>query len=182
MRDAIALGRPPSDWRFLLTQLAPHMSNLEQFEAEFWDHFFDIGDSDADVRRKLAALRGFRGGQSGVLEPDVGMSFALLKPEQMQIVSQIIDCVQDKDSQLPFLQGAAGTGKTFIVRAVIAELAKRGKKCLVTGTTGIAAAQYRGGTTLHSLFKLGIDDARVADFRSNIGWAPVRQITFCRRI
>jgi hypothetical protein len=62
-----------------------------------------------------------------------------------------------------------GTGKTFMVRTVIAELARRGKKCLVTGTTDIAAAQYRGATTLDSLFKLGIDDARDADFRWNIG-------------
>jgi hypothetical protein len=36
-------------------------------------------------------------------------------------------------------------------------------------TTGIAAVQYPGGTSLHSLFRLGIDQQSQGGFRSNIG-------------
>jgi hypothetical protein len=43
------------------------------------------------------------------------------------------------------------------------------KKCLICGTTGIAAVQYSGGTTLHPLFRLGIDEQCLGGFRSNIG-------------
>jgi Cdc6-like AAA superfamily ATPase len=57
-----------------------------------------------------------------------------------------------------FLQGPAGTGKTFTVKALINTLESCFKKCLICGTTGIAAVQYPGGTTLHSLFHLGIDE------------------------
>jgi hypothetical protein len=44
-----------------------------------------------------------------------------------------------------------------------------GNKCVICGTTGIAAAQYPGGTTLHSLVRLGIDEGFAGSFRSNIG-------------
>jgi hypothetical protein len=40
---------------------------------------------------------------------------------------------------------------------------------LICGTTGIAAVQYPGGTTLHSLFRLGINEQSRGGFRSNIG-------------
>jgi hypothetical protein len=40
---------------------------------------------------------------------------------------------------------------------------------LICGTTGIAAVQYPGVTTLHSLFRLGIDEQSRGCFRSNIG-------------
>jgi ATP-dependent exoDNAse (exonuclease V) beta subunit len=56
-----------------------------------------------------------------------------------------------------FLEGAAGTGKTFTFAALVAVLRGEGQRCLICGTTGIAAVQYPGGCTLHSLFKLGID-------------------------
>jgi hypothetical protein len=43
------------------------------------------------------------------------------------------------------------------------------KKDLICGTTGIPAVQYSGGTTLHSLFHLVIDEQSRGGFRSNIG-------------
>jgi hypothetical protein len=67
------------------------------------------------------------------------------------------------------LHGSAGTGKTFIVKALINALQSHRKKCLICGTTGIAAVQYPGGTTLHSLFRLGIDEQSRGGFGSDIG-------------
>jgi hypothetical protein len=43
------------------------------------------------------------------------------------------------------------------------------EKCLICGTTGIAAVQYPGGKTFRPLFRLGIDEQSGVDFRSNIG-------------
>jgi hypothetical protein len=68
-----------------------------------------------------------------------------------------------------FLQGSAGTGKTFTVKALVNALQSHRKKCLICGTTSITAVQYPGGTTLHSLFRLGIDERSRGGFRSNIG-------------
>jgi hypothetical protein len=60
-------------------------------------------------------------------------------------------------------------GKTFTVKILINALHLRGKKCLICGATAIAAVQYPGGTTLRSLFHLGIDEHSTSGFRSNIG-------------
>jgi hypothetical protein len=40
---------------------------------------------------------------------------------------------------------------------------------LIYGITGIAAVQYPGGTTVHFLFRLGIDEQSRGGFRSNVG-------------
>jgi Cdc6-like AAA superfamily ATPase len=61
-----------------------------------------------------------------------------------------------KTNQVMILQGSAGTGKTFTDKTLIKALESTRKKCLICGTTGIAAVQYPGETTLHSLFHLGI--------------------------
>jgi DNA helicase HerA-like ATPase len=68
-----------------------------------------------------------------------------------------------------FHQGSTGTGKTFTVKALINALQSHRKKCLICGTTGIAAVQDPGGTIFHSLFRLGIDEQSRGVFCSNIG-------------
>jgi hypothetical protein len=93
----------------------------------------------------------------------------LLTPEQYYVASKIIEAVLHETRQLMFLHGSAGTGKTFTVKALISALQSHYKMCLIYGTTGIAAVQYSGGTTLHSLFLLGIDEQSRRCFRPNIG-------------
>lgn len=56
-----------------------------------------------------------------------------------------------KDDKLVFLTGAAGTGKSHLVRRLINSL----HNPIVLGTTGIAANNIKGDT-VHSFFKLGI--------------------------
>jgi hypothetical protein len=68
-----------------------------------------------------------------------------------------------------FLRGAAATGQTFTVKVLITALESSGKKCLICGTRGIAGAENRGGTTLYSPSRLGIDELLAGSFRSNIG-------------
>jgi ATP-dependent exoDNAse (exonuclease V) alpha subunit len=92
-----------------------------------------------------------------------------LIPEQQAVAMQIFCAVINDTNQLMFLQGTAGTGKTFTIKAVITALESYRKKCFIYRTTGIAAVQYPGGTTLHSLFHLGIDEQLSGGFRSNIG-------------
>jgi hypothetical protein len=92
-----------------------------------------------------------------------------LTPEQHSVASKIFKAVLHERQELFFLQGSAGTGKIFTVKALINALQSHRKKCLICGTTGVAAVQYPGGTALHSLFCLGIDEQSREDFRSNIG-------------
>jgi len=55
------------------------------------------------------------------------------------------------------LTGAGGTGKSFLVREVVARLEAKGRKVALTATTGIAAVLI-GGVTLMSLFRIFPDD------------------------
>lgn len=52
-----------------------------------------------------------------------------------------------------FLQGRAGTGKTFISEEVIRDLRDEGRGVVVVATSGIAAVNI-GGQTIHSLFQI----------------------------
>jgi hypothetical protein len=97
--------------------------------------------------------------------------FTILTEEQREIVKEIIASVLSDWDRLFFLRDSAGTGETFIVKAIGNELRRQGRKCLITAITGIAAVQYSRGTTLHSLVRLGNREASCGEFRSSIGRA-----------
>lgn len=48
-----------------------------------------------------------------------------------------------------FITGGAGTGKSFVLRAIINALRLQGRKLLITASTGVAARNI-GGKTIHS--------------------------------
>lgn len=55
------------------------------------------------------------------------------------------------------LTGEAGTGKSYLTKALFAFMNQRGVKVGITGTTGVGALQI-GGQTLHSFCGLGLAD------------------------
>jgi hypothetical protein len=177
LQEAIDLNRPASDIRFLLAQMVYYGASRESLEIRFCDHLADGEDTPDSVRRKtdlllhpfdMSSYDGLGDDQLSIYcDPDSHLS--LLTPEQHYVASKIIKAVLHETHQLMFLQDSAGTGKTFTVKALINALQSHHKKCLICGTTSIAAVQYPGGTTLHSLFRLGIDEQSRGDFRSNIG-------------
>lgn len=52
-----------------------------------------------------------------------------------------------------FITGKAGTGKTTLLRKIVAECRASGKNIAVTAPTGVAAKNAEG-KTLHTMFKL----------------------------
>lgn len=52
-----------------------------------------------------------------------------------------------------FLQGKAGTGKTFITKKIIKDLTEMGKKVVAIAPTGVAANNIKG-QTIHSLYQV----------------------------
>ena len=57
-----------------------------------------------------------------------------------------------------FLNGPAGTGKTFVYEALLASERQHGRIALATAASGIAALLLPGGTTAHSRFKIPVRD------------------------
>nr|XP_012563387.1 unnamed protein product [Hydra vulgaris] len=65
-------------------------------------------------------------------------------------------CVENQHSRLFFMDGPAGSGKTFTYNYLIAEMSSRGVKSATAAWTGIAATLLTNGSTLHGLFKLPV--------------------------
>lgn len=63
-----------------------------------------------------------------------------------------------KTGRSVFLTGAAGSGKTFVLREYIEYLKNLGADIGITASTGIAAT-HMGGITIHSWSGIGIRDS-----------------------
>lgn len=61
--------------------------------------------------------------------------------------------VADNAGSLSFLQGAGGTGKTFVENYLLAKTRREGKVALAVASSGIATILLQGGRTAHSRFK-----------------------------
>ena len=113
-------------------------------------------------------------------EPSINDNYDCTKLNDLQkyAVKKIYEkiCFNESiKSNLLFIQGRAGTGKTYTTNVLIKILRKKGYKVFATGTTGIAATQYENGTTCHSLFKLKIDQNNKGnEFKCNIGYGTHR--------
>jgi len=91
---------------------------------------------------------------------------AQLNPEQVSCFEEIIKAVEQYDchphgnrSSGFFLQGAAGTGKTFLYNCLCSYLRAEGKIVLCVASSGIAAQLLPGGRTAHSRFKIPLSNA-----------------------
>ena len=99
-------------------------------------------------------------------EETYNIMIAQLNPEQKNCFSEILNIVE-KYEQNPrgnhrsgfFLQGAAGTGKTFLYNCLCSYLRARGKIVLCVASSGIAAQLLPGGRTAHSRFKIPLSNA-----------------------
>lgn len=73
-----------------------------------------------------------------------------LTKEQRQAADRALN-----DAQSVFLSGAAGTGKSHLLRFIIQNLQRSNSKFGVCAPTGVAAINV-GGSTLHSFFGIGL--------------------------
>jgi hypothetical protein len=82
-------------------------------------------------------------------------------PEQLDAYNQIIKSIDDKRPEdacaIFFLNGAGGTGKTYLYRTLCHKLRSEGKIVLCVASSGIAALLLPGGRTAHSTFRIPID-------------------------
>jgi ATP-dependent exoDNAse (exonuclease V) beta subunit len=122
-------------------------ASRDLLESRFGEHLADDGDTVASVHQKIDRLihpdsyASCDYQEEDQMPPtsDPDSLLQVMIPEQPVVASQIIDAVIHETHQLMFLQGSAGTGKTFTVKTLIATFQSFGKKCLICRTTGIAA-------------------------------------------
>jgi hypothetical protein len=78
-------------------------------------------------------------------------------PGQRQALDSVVYCLSRNLSNLFFVDGPGGTGKTFIENLLLAYARSLGEIALAVASSGIASLLLDGGRTSHSRFKIPID-------------------------
>ncbi|ONM24733.1 hypothetical protein ZEAMMB73_Zm00001d006695 [Zea mays] len=107
---------------------------------------------------------------------DVAMK-ETLNEEQRSAYDKILSVVDTNNDGVFFVDGPGGTGKTYLYKALLAELRSQDKIAVATATSGVAASILPGGRTAHSRFKipLTIDEGVVCSFTKQSGTAKLLQ-------
>ncbi len=106
------------------------------------------------------------------LQEEVSSAHPLFNADQKSVFNEVVGtvlpgvmaddlnaAVSRAQSTIPkafFLDAPAGTGKTFVTRAIHAFLLVRSKNVIAVATSAVAAALLDGGRTAHSSFKIPI--------------------------
>ena len=72
----------------------------------------------------------------------------------MGIYDQIMHCINNQVGEIFFLDAPGGTGKTFLIRLILASIQSKNDIALALASSGIAATLLPGGRTAHSALKL----------------------------
>ena len=83
--------------------------------------------------------------------------YSQLNDKQLIAFQSIFESVQHHTGRSFFLNGPAGTGKTFVYRALCHRLRADGRIVLCVASSGIAALLLPGGRTAHSTFSIPVD-------------------------
>lgn len=80
-----------------------------------------------------------------------------LNEEQKSAYAKIVESVEHRRGKIFFLNGAGGTGKTFVYNTIAHKIRSEYWIVLCVASSGIAALLLIGGRTAHSVFKIPID-------------------------
>ncbi|XP_074282635.1 uncharacterized protein LOC141607174 [Silene latifolia] len=120
--------------------------------AEFGlDHLDTCTDDDARRNRDIVDAL------DAAIPEDCRLCKSLLNPAQKDAFTTIMGHIQSSKPGAFFIDGPGGTGKTFLYKALYAEVRMMGEIVLPTASSGIAAANIPGGRTTHSQFKIPLE-------------------------
>ncbi|CAG8661536.1 18179_t:CDS:2 [Rhizophagus irregularis] len=121
--------------------------------------------TDNDLDRLLNEERSYN---TTELARQVNQNIPLLNREQFQIYEEVMQAVNDKYGHF-FIDGFAGTGKTFLYNTLLATIRLHGDIAIAVASSGIAALLLSGGRTAHSRFKipLKIDEFSTCNISRN---------------
>ena len=84
------------------------------------------------------------------------LTLAQFNEDQPNAYTTILHSIADGSKSLHFVQGPAGTGKTFLYKVLCNYFRSKGKILLCVASSRIVALLLPGGRTLHSRFKIPI--------------------------
>ena len=80
-----------------------------------------------------------------------------LTSEQKVIYDKIMHCVENNVGEIFFLDAPGGTGKTFVIKWILASIRSKNDIVLAIASSKIAATLLPGGRTAHSALKLPLN-------------------------
>ncbi|XP_042757993.2 uncharacterized protein LOC111895117 [Lactuca sativa] len=98
-----------------------------------------------------------------------------LNPDQKFAYDEIMRHVEQNILGVFFIDGPGGTGKTFLYKALLANIRAHGLIALATATSGVAANNMPGGRTAHSRFgiPLNLDNNSMCKITKQSGKAQI---------
>ncbi|KAL9992859.1 putative DNA helicase [Helianthus debilis subsp. tardiflorus] len=98
-----------------------------------------------------------------------------LNSDQKLIFDEIMTHVDNDRPGVFFIDGPGGTGKTFLYKALLAQVRSRGLIAIATASSGAAANNMPGGRTAHSRFKIPIcvDNNSMCNIKKQSGTAEL---------
>ncbi|XP_046965797.1 uncharacterized protein LOC124534146 [Vanessa cardui] len=109
-----------------------------------------IGEVSSDLMRELDY-------DTDLLMQQIAEALPLLNSEQKIIFDTIIEKVSSGRGGLFFLDAPGGTGKTYILNLLLAQIRKDKGVAVAVASSGIAATLLSGGRTAHSVLKLPLN-------------------------
>ena len=83
-----------------------------------------------------------------------------LTHDQGNVYSSMLANIETKEGGIVFLDAPGGTGKTFLINPILAQIRLRRQIGLAVAFSGIAGTLLDGGCTAHSTFKLPLNLTR----------------------
>ena len=92
-----------------------------------------------------------------ILHDFLDQNVPCLNEDQQRIYNEIMVAIDQNIPIYIFIDGPAGSGKTFLYKIILAKLRSEKKVALSVASSGIASLLLDGGRTAHSRFKIPIE-------------------------
>ncbi|KAI3740150.1 hypothetical protein L2E82_30571 [Cichorium intybus] len=136
---------------------------------------FDLPTLSTNVSFQFANSREVQEECSIVVEDEHLRAQEFLNREQKYAYDEIMTHVHTGRPGVFFVDGPGGTGKTYLYKALLANIRKCGHIALATASSGVAANNMPGGRTAHSRFKipLNLENNSVCTIKKQSGAAKL---------
>ncbi|CAF4947498.1 unnamed protein product [Pieris macdunnoughi] len=108
------------------------------------------GEVCSDIIRELSY-------DAASLQQQITESVPRLNPEQKLVFENVVQKIESGEGGLFFLDAPGGTGKTFLLNLLLAQIRKDKGVAVAVASSGIAATLLNGGRTAHSVLKLPLN-------------------------
>ncbi|XP_071943821.1 uncharacterized protein [Antedon mediterranea] len=115
---------------------------------------FNLPTPDPETNAASQVIREETTYENSQLKMILDSNLPLLNKPQRDVYNSVVDSTVNRKGTLFHLDAPGGTGKTFTINLILAEIRRRGLIALAVATSGIAATLLPNGRTIHSRFKV----------------------------